>query len=195
EAAGRRAIGLDPHLGDAHHFLGEVLRRTNRLEEAIRAYEVAMSLDKYDYGSPLMAYNCYERLGQSESAHRLASEAVIRLEQAVSLDPENARAYALGSLALLYLGESDRAMQWANRSLETDSHDYHSAYNVACFFARLGRADLCIDTLERCMPHLAYQQLRWMTKDPDLDRVRDHPRYKALVEQEEERWHNSPQTT
>src|SRR5262249_44469181 len=164
EAAGRRAIELDPHLPDAHHFLGEVLRRTNRLEEAIRAYEVAMSLDPYDYGSPRTAYECYKLLGrsESESAHHLLLEAVTRIEQAIALDPENARAYVLGSFALLDLGQPDRATQWAKRAIEIDSHDYLSAYNVACFFIRLGETDLCFDTLERCMPHLGYQQLNWM---------------------------------
>ena len=39
-----------------------------------------------------------------------------------------------------------------------------------------------IDTLEHCVPQLGLQQVHWMAQDVDMNPLRDHPRYRALIE-------------
>jgi adenylate cyclase len=51
--------------------------------------------------------------------------------------------------------------------------------------AAIGAVEQAIDTLEHCVPHLPWQQLRWMAQDVDMDPLRNHPRYRALVERAE----------
>jgi adenylate cyclase len=113
---------------------------------------------------------------------------MLRLERAIGFDPENAMAYSLGCLMLRVLGQHDRAIEWAKRSMELDPNDYLTQYSIACFFLQTGETERALDVLENCMPHLGHAQLTWMLRDPDLDSARDHPRYRALVQQEEERW-------
>ena len=73
--------------------------------------------------------------------------------------------------------------------MEIDPNDHLIQYNGACFFLRqLGEIECAFDMLDRCMPQLGRAQLDWMRRDPDFDGVRDHPRYLALLQREEERW-------
>jgi adenylate cyclase len=188
EAAARRAIELDPTLHGAYFTLGDIFRRTNRYEEAARAYETAIPLDDQAWWSAAQGSWCYEQLGDLGSARRLGEVAIKRLEKAVEFDPENSSAYSVGCIVLRTLGQIDRAKEWAKRSMEIDPHDYQTQYNIACFLFGTGEIEHAFDTLERCMPHLNREQLNWMRRDPDFDLVRDHPRYLALVQREEERW-------
>jgi adenylate cyclase len=188
EAAARRAIELDPTLHDGHNALAEVLRRDCRFEQAAHAYEAAIPLNDQAWVSAALGAGCYEQLGDLESARRLDRIAIKRLEEAVTFDPDNAKAYSVGCDTLRSLGEMDRAMEWANRALELGPHDWITQYNVACFFVQMGDHERALEVLDRCAPHFSREQFNWMRRDPDLDLVRNHPRYLVLVERERARW-------
>lgn len=189
EAAARRAIELDPTLHDAHYALAEALRRSRRFEEAARVYEAAIPLDDQSWWSAEEASWAYQQLGDLDSARRLGREAIRRIEQAISFDPQNAKAYSVGGPTLWFLGQHEKALEWVKHSMEIDPNDHLVQYNGACFFlCQIGEIEYGFDLLERCMPHLGRAQLDWMRRDPDFDGVRDHPRYLALVQREEGRW-------
>ena len=59
--------------------------------------------------------------------------------------------------------------------------DYICLYNVACVYARLGSPDKALDLLERAMPGVSAYRQAWMRHDPDMDFLRDHPRFVALL--------------
>lgn len=188
EGVARRAIELDPTMHDAHCALAETLRRSGRLEEAARVYEVAVPLDDQAWWSAEEGSWCYEQIGDLDSARRLGREAFRRIEQAISFDPQNAKAYCIGGDILRILGQHDKALEWVRRSLEIDPNDHLIQFNSAGIFIRMGDVEFALDLLERGMPQLGRAQLDWMRRDPDFDKVRDHPRYLALVQREEERW-------
>jgi hypothetical protein len=52
---------------------------------------------------------------------------------------------------------------------------------VACYYATIGEADRAMDLLERndVMPGIANRA--WVEHDPDLDPVRELPRFRAFV--------------
>ncbi|HYL13147.1 MAG TPA: hypothetical protein VEV41_08930 [Terriglobales bacterium] len=52
---------------------------------------------------------------------------------------------------------------------------------MACVYALLGDADKAIDCLERLITH-GWGQREWMEHDRDLAAVRDHPRFRALMD-------------
>jgi adenylate cyclase len=188
EAAARRAVELDPTMMYAHFALGEVLRRTNRLDEAARAFEAAIPLGDENWWPAAWTSLCHDQLGHRQVAQRLGWEAMKRLERAIGFDPENALAFSVGSFVLRLLGQQDRALEWMERSIEIDPDDHLAKYNAACFLLQVGEMDRAFDLLEICMPNLSRAQLDWMRRDPDLESVRDHPRYRALIQHEEERW-------
>ena len=60
--------------------------------------------------------------------------------------------------------------------------DFYLHYNLACAFSILGEKDLAFDRLENIFAGTALKsQKEFMLHDSDLDVLRDHPRYHALL--------------
>lgn len=52
-------------------------------------------------------------------------------------------------------------------------------YNLSCSYSLLDRCDDAANALEQAL-RLGYRDFKWLTKDPDLKKLRAHPRYKAI---------------
>jgi tetratricopeptide (TPR) repeat protein len=52
-------------------------------------------------------------------------------------------------------------------------------YNLACSYSLLDRCDDAASALERSLS-LGYRDFKWLVKDPDLKKLRAHPRYKKI---------------
>ena len=78
------------------------------------------------------------------------------------------------------MGEKPRSLDWARRALAIDPEDCGILYNVACVYSLLGKVDESIDCLAKAMKH-AYWYKRWAEHDSDLDNLRSHPRFQALM--------------
>jgi tetratricopeptide (TPR) repeat protein len=55
-------------------------------------------------------------------------------------------------------------------------------YNLACSYSLLDRFDDAADSIERALG-LGYRDFKWMARDPDLKKLRSHPRYGIIREQ------------
>lgn len=76
--------------------------------------------------------------------------------------------------------EYDKALEQYKKALEIEPKNSIALYNVACTYSRMKKIEEALDFLERCV-EAGYRDVGWMEKDPDLDNLRDEPRYKALV--------------
>jgi adenylate cyclase len=55
-------------------------------------------------------------------------------------------------------------------------------YNFACTLVlELHEFDAALDLLERAFEKLRIEAVNWAKTDPDLDLIRDHPRFKAIL--------------
>ncbi|MCH7821905.1 MAG: hypothetical protein IIA07_07810 [Proteobacteria bacterium] len=54
-------------------------------------------------------------------------------------------------------------------------------YNSACLYAKLGETERAVDFLEKAV-ELGGRNKRYYENDVDFDSIRDHPRFKALLE-------------
>jgi len=54
-------------------------------------------------------------------------------------------------------------------------------YNVACAYALLNETDKAIDCLEQAFRQ-GYSHKVWVENDPDFSPIRDHPRFRALLQ-------------
>lgn len=52
-------------------------------------------------------------------------------------------------------------------------------YNLSCSYSLLDRFDDAANSLEKAL-ELGYRDFKWLLKDPDLKKLRAHPRYKAI---------------
>ena len=62
-------------------------------------------------------------LGRAQEARAASREGLKRAERILTLNPEDARALSLGSLALFFDGQVERAMDWSHRSLALHPND------------------------------------------------------------------------
>ena len=67
------------------------------------------------------------------------------------------------------------------RGLAIDPDDNNGRYNAACTYAQLGEVDRAIDVLEVWSNDVGGEQKNWFKEDADLDPIRDHARYPALL--------------
>jgi adenylate cyclase len=129
-----------------------------------------------------MLLTCYSAVGNLPAVRRVAQITVTRIEKTLAGDPNNASAMSYGALALAALGETERAKDWISRALLIDPENMNARYNFACTMATsLKDPDAALELLAPVFETLAMGFLNHAKADPDLDLLRDDPRFKAMV--------------
>lgn len=172
-----RAIELDPSLWKAYYNYARASYHQGEMTQALGLFEKAGNINASDYQSPLLAAPIYKRLGDMENSEKAAREGVARAERFLADHPDNHRAFYLGAGALLDLGERERALEWAQRALAIDPSDPSIRYNMGCFYAKAGEIDQAFEYLQDSITSKS-----WIEHDPDLDPIREDPRYQRLLE-------------
>ena len=182
------ALRLDPESDVVNSTAGDLNLRANRLEDAVRHYEKAVALTETDFGSAAMLVSAYTAINDAEGARRSARTALARVEKVVAQDRNNGHAMAFGASALAALGEGERAREWMNRALLIDPDNMHMRYNFACMLsAYLKQTDAAVDMLGPVFETISITLLSTAKSDPDLDPLRDDPRFQAMVAEAEAR--------
>ena len=178
----RTALKLDPESWEVNREAARMLFRHGRIREAIPFFEKAASLVDTDWNSPMMLVTCYHAVGDDTKMRKAARTGSERAERAVAQDPTNGSALAGGANCLSVLGEEDRARDWIERALLLDPDNLNMRYNVACTFAIKRHADDAIDALEPFFEVItSATRIRHLEADPDLESIRDHPRFKEML--------------
>jgi TolB-like protein/DNA-binding winged helix-turn-helix (wHTH) protein len=168
-AAARRAVLLDPLNVNSHGFLSEALRDARRYDEAMAAYQDALSFEPKDPGLLLTGAYIYYAIGNFENM-RSACEGL----------PEGfMETYAQHCLALAYykLGrQADAETALAReKALEGDA----GAVDYADIYAQRGNIPKALDWLETAL-RLRNPELWSLKIEPLLDPLRDEPRFQAI---------------
>ena len=174
------AIRLDPKSFDAYYFYARSCFQQGRLELAAHLFEQAAHVNPDDYQAPCMlamVYKSQGRMTESEAAHR---RAVRVIEKHLEMHPDDARALYLGAASLCQLGEKARSLDWARMALAIDPEDAGILYNVACVYSLQGQVDEAVRCLEKAMIH-GFWYKQWAMQDPDLNNLRNDPRFQRLV--------------
>ncbi len=176
------ALKLDPESYEVNKYAGRSFVFTRRYHEAIRHFEKAAALMETDYGAAAMMIQCYTGIGDPEGAKNAARRALARIEKIVAAEPEHGSAMGHGAGILAFLGEPERAKEWAQRALLLDPTNSNLRYNLACTMVIMRDAEAAIDLLEDLLAEPTTQIMLWAANDNDLDPIRDHPRFKAMME-------------
>jgi adenylate cyclase len=101
------------------------------------------------------------------------------MERRVAINPGESRAWYLGAVDLMHLGERERAFQWAERAIAVDPNEVSTFYNVGCMYALAGEKNRALEYLERAV-QLGFAQVEWVDNDSDWDSVRDDLRFQKI---------------
>jgi adenylate cyclase len=185
----RIAIKLDPDSWEVNREAARMLFRHGHIREAVPYFEKAASLLDMDFNDPAMLITCYNALGDQERAKKAAKTALERAEKTIAKDPTNCSALAMGASALTVFGEQDRARDWVRRALLLDPNNINVRYNLACSLAlELDDPEGAIEALQLFFEKITSTTLmRHLEVDPDLNPIRDDPRFKAMLAAAKER--------
>lgn len=179
----KRALEIDPNSFEVNKEVARGAYQERKFEMAIQHYEKAMSLLENDFHSAGMLGSCYKAIGDTENAKRAARIVVARVEKILEKDPANGPAYGMGVFALAELGNEARANDWIDRALMVDPDNIHMRYNLACALTTmLDNKEKALDVLQPFFENIGYEMLHHCEADPDLDALRDDPRFKDMLD-------------
>lgn len=173
--------------GDSWEVSREAARlyfREGRMEEAVRFFEKAVAAMDTDFNNGVMLLTCYTSLKDEQGLKRAAKLTLERAEATVVNDPINGSALAAGAGALAALGDVERTREWAQRALLVAPENFNMRYNLGCVMsAQLRDVEGALGVLgpyfETCQ---SLSQLKHAEVDPDIDLIRDDPRFTAMFE-------------
>lgn len=175
------ALRLDPHLFEAWYFYGRAKFVEGDMVKAAALFQRAAQMQPNDFQAHCLLQNIYRSLDRPADSRAAAAEGLRRAQRELERHPDNARAAYLGGISLAVLGQAERAREWLTLALAIEPDDYFTLYNVACGYAHLGEIDNALELLERSMPRANEERKAWLRHDSDLDLLRQHPRFLALL--------------
>ncbi len=177
-----QAERLDPDSYEVNTVAGSLYYRERRLEEAVRCFERWSKLSELDFSASGMLASCYTALGDLERARGAARVTLERVERIVAHDPINGHAMAYGADSLAVLGEAERAREWMERAVLIDPDNWLMRYNFACALSiHLHDTEGALELLGPVMTSGPPRLVGAANTDPDLDPLREDPRFQAML--------------
>jgi adenylate cyclase len=177
------ALRLDPESWEVNREAARLMFRQGRIRDAIPFFAKAASLIDSDWHNAGMLTTCYGGTGDADQLRKAADMTLDRCKAAIAKDPGNGSAIAIGAVALGHLGEAQRAKEWARRALLLDPDNLSLRYNLACGLAFDARSrDEALEVLEPYFERInSSTHIKHLEADPDLDPIRDDPRFKTML--------------
>jgi non-specific serine/threonine protein kinase len=177
----RLAIERKPQCPEAYNVLARACFSSDRWQEGVDliARAVEFSGDDYNIYPPLV--NCLKGLGQTDRAADLLQRHMSVLQQHLQQVPEDVRARILLASSFAGIHDEAAAVREINVAVTLRPNDSNILYNATCVFAILGRKDDAVHMMERVVDS-GLSNVDWWTRDPDLESLRDDPRFQRLME-------------
>jgi adenylate cyclase len=130
----------------------------------------------------MMLLTCLQAQGLHERKPEVARQILERSERVLAHDSLNASALGVSAGAFAILGDLDLAKERIERAMVVDPENINMPYNYACVLASwIGDIEGALDMVESMIARQSRSLMLTMMADPDMDPLRDHPRFKRMV--------------
>lgn len=174
------AIVISGNAFEPYFLYGACSSSSRNFEKAARLFIRASEISPADYLPLVYLAQAYSEMGRESDARQVRQRTIPLIQRALEANPDDARARYMGAANLATLGESARAMEWADRALRSAADEPMVHYNAACTFAVLGEHQRAVELLEHAVD-LGWGDRAWMENDSDLASLRGNPRFQALL--------------
>jgi adenylate cyclase len=178
------ALKLDPDSYDVNYRAGQIYYLERRFADAVPSFRKLTQMRDSEIEAPGMLVSCLNALGDHAAARVAARTTLERAETALTIDHSNGEAMAHGVSALAALGQRQRAREWVDRALLLEPDNVNMCYNFACTLSLyLKDVEGALGLLEAVFVRDRIDLVAAASTDPDLDPIRDDPRFAALLSQ------------
>ena len=176
------ALELNPESYEVNRSAGRLNYQLHRYQDAVRFYEKSAGLMEADLNSASMLISGYTALGDTAGMRRSAQLALKRAEAVLVHDQNNSMVAGYSAYALAAMGEGERAKARMTRALLIDPDNFNMRYNFGCALCTyLKDKEAALEMLGRVFENITDTFLPYAKADPDLQLLRDDPRYQAMV--------------
>ncbi|UCG51034.1 MAG: protein kinase [Candidatus Latescibacterota bacterium] len=178
------ALRLNPKLFETYYFYARSCFAQGKMERAAQLFEQACLVKPDDYQARSFLALAYKALNLVAGAEAAYQKSVENAEAHLERNPDDPRAYYLGALSLLELGEREKGLEWAHKAVALDPHSPLLFYNISCFFSVAGELEDAIGYLRKAVDGFAGVDVSlkdWAENDPDLEPIRSDPRFDEII--------------
>ncbi len=168
----RRVVQVNPRNSHAWDALGTLYKSAGLYKDAILAYQQAISND-----SSKSLY--YHHLGLVYACEGRDEDAIDAFQHVLEIDPDYSLAHATLGGYYRKMGLEELAQKHIGKAMKS-IFDSENEYNRACLEAICGNADQAIELLGVALKN-KQTYVDWILRDPDLDFIRQDPRFKQLI--------------
>ncbi len=170
----RDAIEHDPDHPDAHLNLGLTLADQDRVEDAMKELQVAISLNPKDGFSR----HEFAALCMDEGDDRTA---IAQLKEVVRLEPDNFEAHLDLGICYAQKGFYQEAARAYSRAGELNHDDLLLNYNSAALYALWGKPKEAKGYLARAVSQDPAKVRGWLSSDEMFDTLQGDPEFEAMT--------------
>jgi adenylate cyclase len=174
------AILLSANAFEPYFLYGSCSSSQGNYLKATRLYIRAAEISPNDYLPMIYLAQAYSDMGRKDEEMRIRRRATVLIQQALDVNPNDARARYMGAANFATMGDRAKAAEWADLALRSSSDEPMVYYNAACTFAVLDESERALDLLERAV-ELGWGDRTWMESDSDLMSLRSNSRFRALL--------------
>lgn len=168
----KRILEINPQNAFAWDTLGGRYKALGEYEEAINAFQKAVSLDS-------SKAHYFHHLGLVYAAVERFDDAIAAFELVIEIDPNHSLAHATLGGYYRKKGKDELAQEYIEKArslLDADENEY----NRACMEAICGNSERALELLEVALKN-KQTYVNWARRDPDFDFIRSDPRFHTLL--------------
>jgi len=175
------ALGLCTELFEAYYYYGRSCFAQGQFEKAAELFGQASQANPADFQALSLRGLCFRALNRKTEARETFQQTLKRIDNHLQLNPDDVRAVYMKSGAFAGLGDDAQALEWSDRALSMDPEEPSVLYNVACNYALMNEREKALDCIEKAFAK-GFGHIEWMENDPDFLSIKNHPRFKRLMQ-------------